>query len=350
MPQTPQSIIDDRRSSQRAFALACKQVDIWKASQTQKSPPWGAATGFMYPNAQNPKFFVKFTDSRSKWLLEQEKRNQEFAFNTLHGLGPQQPVPQGLKLLVCVPEMFRAFEYEDYYFLIMECVPGRTLNQVIAAAQARAGDAKLGAGAGAGAGAGGQGDTSRFYRYIAEGICLLSVKAPPEAKPGPVGGGIIRHPLFSDFQATISYRNVEMIEKHLNKVLSFQTNKIITLEKELEFYYSNLAGDNFIFTSAGGHNVLYIVDFDEAGFLPPSFKAFVLHSTVRPSSIPVAQNIVQRIEHNKDNLNAMQTVSYFLLISVSRIGEFYPVRVSALLGIPARAQLALRCSIYLYPR
>ncbi|KUI62423.1 hypothetical protein VP1G_09546 [Cytospora mali] len=287
MPQTPQSIIDDRRSSQRAFALACEQVDIWKASQTQKSPPWGAATGFIYPSRKNPKFFVKFTDSRCKWLLEQEKRNQEFAFDTLRGPG---------------------------------------------------------------AGAGGQGDTSRFYRYIAEGIRLLSVKAPPEAKPGPVGGGIIRHPLFSDFQATISYRDVEMLEKHLNKVLSFQTNKTITLEKELEFYYSDLAGDNFIFTSASDHTVLYIVDFDEAGFLPPSFKAFVLHSTVRPSSIPVAQNIVQRIEHNTDNLNAMQTVSYFLLISISRIGEFHPVGVSAQLGIPTRAQLSLRSSIYPYPR
>lgn len=124
MSPTPQSIIEDQRSRQRQAAQTCEPDDIWNASQTLEDPPWGAAKGFTYPpGSKERKIFVKYTKVRSKWLLEPEKRNQEFAFNTLRRL--QQPAsPQG-KLLVCVPEIFRAFEHRDYYYLVMECVPGK---------------------------------------------------------------------------------------------------------------------------------------------------------------------------------------------------------------------------------
>lgn len=161
MPPTPQSIINERRSSQRQSALACGQDEICKASQIQERPPRGTARGFIYPpdSNDNQRFFVKSTGSRSKWLLEPEKCNHEFAFNTLHRLGPQ-PASQQLELLVCVPEIFRAFEYREYYFLVMEFVPGRTLDELLNERE----DAQAKAGAGTEARAGGQVDNSTLYQ------------------------------------------------------------------------------------------------------------------------------------------------------------------------------------------
>lgn len=201
MSSTAQSIIDDRRSRQRKAALACSEDDIWNASQTQEEPLWGNAKGFVYPlGSQDPEFFVKYTKTRSKWLLEPERRNHEFAFNLLRT--QQQPAAQQ-GLIVCVPGIFRAFEHRDFYFLVMEFVPGRTLQEILIE------DEDRGAG---------QGDHSMLYKYIAEGIRLLSVEAPPGSKPGPVGCGVIRHPFFNEFEAATPYREVEMLGAHMNKV------------------------------------------------------------------------------------------------------------------------------------
>ncbi|ROV91212.1 hypothetical protein VMCG_09345 [Cytospora schulzeri] len=321
MPSTPQSIIDDRRSSQRKAALACGQNDIWNASQSQESPPWGTARGFAYPlGSRDPEFFVKFTGSWGKEVLESEQRNHMFAFNTLCGL--QQPASQQLKLLVCVPEIFRVFEYRERYFMVMEFVPGSTLHELASTRQD----------AGAGAGAGGQADNSALCRYIAEGIRLLCVKAPPGAKPGPVGGGLVRHHFFRYNQSAVPYRDVKMLETHLNKVLEFVYKGVkpdgdrplpIVLDKELEFYYSDLSCGNFIFTSAGGHTVLYIIDFDEAGFLPSSFMTFVLNNpptASRTANSRVTQDIHHLFELDKRDEVAILKVAEMMSTSSNRVG------------------------------
>lgn len=214
MSLTPQSIIDERRSSQRKVAAACGQDGIWKASQMVS--PFAQRTRakmFSYPlNSNSPKFFVKFIAKQGRKVLETEKHNQEFAFSTLHKLGTQQPASKQSKLLVCVPEIFDDFEYLGRYFLVMEFVPGITLNEAL-----EPGADVLGR---AGAEVVAELDKSNLYRYIATGIRLMSAnaKVPSQAKPGPVEGGIIRHPFFKESRAVIPYRNVEMLEKHLNKV------------------------------------------------------------------------------------------------------------------------------------
>lgn len=96
----------------------------------------------------------------------------------------------------------------------------------------------------------------------------------------------------------------------------------MALEREIQFYYSDLSGGNFMFTTAADHTVLYIIDFDESGFLPSSFMTFVLHSSMRSTSVPIAQNIVDLNKPNDRNLLAMGNVSYFLSTSVNTIGEF----------------------------
>lgn len=203
MASTAQSIIDDRRSRQRKAARACELDGIWNASRALEDPPLNVARGFTYPPAsKQPKFFVKYTDSESKSLLEHERRNQEFAYNTLRTL--QQTASPQRKLLVLAPEIFRAFEHRGYYFLVMEFVPGKTMEGLFREETHETS----------------QGSRATLYRHVADAIRLLSVKAPPGSKPGPVGGGILRHPIFSDFQAVVPYRDVKMLETHLNNVSS----------------------------------------------------------------------------------------------------------------------------------
>lgn len=230
MPLSPQSIIHDRRSSQRKAAWACGQEDIWNALQTHTGTLGRFERSklcqvFPYPLGSNdPKFLVKCIASDDKQLLQAEKRNQKFASSTLCGQG-LQPASQEQNLIVCVPEVFRDFEYRDFYFLVMEFVPGRLLRRILSDrvdTQRRAGVRHQ--------------DDSSLYRYIAEGIRLLRVKAPSGASPGPVGGGIIRHPLFQDSQATISYRDVKMLETHLNKVSMLSIRTSVLAEKHQTEY------------------------------------------------------------------------------------------------------------------
>lgn len=203
MTQSAQSIIDSRRSRQRKAAEDCKPDDIWKASQAQGEPPFGAAKGFTYPLAsKKPDFFVKYTATSGKSLLEPEGRNQKFAFDTLRDL-QQKPSPQR-KLLVLVPEIYRIFEHRGYYYLVMEFVPGKTLEDLFT--KPSSGNSHE--------------DPATLYKRVADAIRLLLVKAPPGAPPGPVGGGIIRHPFFSDYQSTISYKNVGELKTHLDQVSS----------------------------------------------------------------------------------------------------------------------------------
>lgn len=139
------------------------------------------------------------------------------------------------------------------------------------------------------------------------------------------------------------------IERFCCQVIRHRTRRspepapTMTLERELRFYYSDLSGGNFIFTTAAGHTVLYIIDFDEAGFLPSSFMTFVLHSSIRSTSVPIAQNIVDLIKLNDRNLLAMRNVSYFLSTSVNTIGEFnvktQPCIPSPRMNLPSFGQI-----------
>ncbi|ROV95915.1 hypothetical protein VSDG_05148 [Cytospora chrysosperma] len=330
MPPTPQSIIDDRRSSQRKAALACGQEEIFTAMQSQEITLWRATKVFTYPpDSKDPSFLVKYSKDYTRWLLESEMRNQKFAFDALRERGPQQ-FPG---LLVCVPEIFKDFEYRGYYFLVMEFVPGRTLVEV--GKEERNALAAAAAGAGAGDRAESQ-LVKRLYRCVAEGIRLLSVKAPPGTKPGPVGGGRIRHPFFKDSESRIPYRDMKMLETHLNKVLRMRTRgdpnpPTISLDRELEFYYADLYGGNFIFTNVANHTVLYILDFDEAGFLPHSFMSFMLHSDIRP--IITAGPSYNLDDHTEVPVNSPNPVK----VSTEHMDVDLNVRIQNYKGLPVKS-------------
>lgn len=179
-------------SPKRQLALSWSEEDIISVfKQTPEFKPNGCAvTGFVFP-PKNPVAYVKFGLPSDR---KAEVRNHEYVFKALRDMPPNQT--QG----ILIPEIYRTFESSERFFIIMEYIPGKTLLQLVEQ----------------------QGLTSqRITRSnsIARAIRLLmSIQAPPEQKPGPVGGGCIRHPLFKDDTSYCEYSSVDELEMHLNKV------------------------------------------------------------------------------------------------------------------------------------
>ena len=76
--------------------------------------------------------------------------------------------------------------------------------------------------------------------------------------------------------------------------------KVDFSNEELCFCYSDIWEDNFLITKAGQ---IYVIDFQDAAFLPMSFMSFVLHKPTKP--------LIPKIPA-KFSLNAMKRVSYIL--------------------------------------
>lgn len=190
------SVPEDPRSIQRHAALAWSEEEIehaWK--HTPHCTPTGSAvTGFPYP-ADAPSAYIKFKLGVPVELTLAEARNQMFAYDALQQLPPEE------RQAVHVPEVYRTMRIGRLLFIIMEYVPGRTLAQIIEDRE--------------------NWETIReeVINNIAQGMrLLLSLPVPCDAKPGPVGGGIIRHPIFKDCEAATEYDSVDMLERHFNKV------------------------------------------------------------------------------------------------------------------------------------
>lgn len=188
------SMPEDPRSFQRYAALAWSEEEIeytWRHMPKFK-PNGFSVTGFPYP-VDAPLAYIKFGDP-IEWKLA-EVRNQMFVYDALQQLPPDQR--QG----IYVPEVYRTMRIRHLFFIIMEYVPGRTLAQITEDSENW------------------EMVRDQVTDRIAQGMrLLLSLPVPYDAKPGPVGGGIIRHPIFKDSEAATEYESIDMLERHLNKV------------------------------------------------------------------------------------------------------------------------------------
>lgn len=182
--------------ARRQLALSWHEDDIISVfNQTPQLKPDGhAVTGFLYPPNQ-PIAYVKFVFPLERMA---EVKNQEYAFKALQAMPPHHT--KG----ILIPEIYRTFQNSDRLFIIMEYVPGRTLAQL----QERQ-------------------DWESRQGMVIESIArairlLLLIQPPPEQKPGPVGGGRIRHPLFKHSTSYRAYSSVDELEKHLNVVCYYE--------------------------------------------------------------------------------------------------------------------------------
>ncbi|KAH8748676.1 hypothetical protein F5883DRAFT_238911 [Diaporthe sp. PMI_573] len=282
--------------SKRQLALSWRDEDIISAwTQTPQLKPDGSAvTGFGFP-PQQPIAHVKVGLPH---ILQPELRNHEYVFKALRDMPPDQT--RG----ICIPEVYRTLQSGDWFYIIMEYIPGKTLQQL--ADQKDWGEPRQNA----------------LTNSIAMAIRLLiSIPVPVGQTPGPVGGGQIRHPLFKDDTSFCNYSSVDKLEKHLNDAATIRdkTAPTVSLERSLRFYYSDFYASNFIFTDSGD---VCIIDFDQAGFLPPSFMSFALAESHWAPGLWVKE-VLKLPEHN---LPAMKHIHYFFMIGGSSFGLPRPPR------------------------
>lgn len=78
-------------------------------------------TGFVFP-AKHPIVYIKFCYPPARGMAE--AKNYDYAFRALKAMPPNQT--QG----IFIPEIYRTFQNDDTFFIIMDYIPGRTLTQL----------------------------------------------------------------------------------------------------------------------------------------------------------------------------------------------------------------------------
>lgn len=164
-------------------------------------PNGNPVTGFRYPK-QDHVAWVKFGPLEE---IAAEVKNHEYAFRALKEMPADQT--RGIR----IPEIYNTFNLdlgEELYprmFIIMEYIDGTTLAKLMEEH-------------------GYELTKSTYEGIIARAIRLLmSIEAPKNQGPGPVGGGRIRHPLFKDETSYLVYSDVDALENHLNQVCNKHT-------------------------------------------------------------------------------------------------------------------------------
>ena len=179
----------------RKLALDMSAEEI--ISIVRQQPPcdseeW-AVSGCLYPE-NAPLLYIKYGDNEER-CRDAEARSHQFAYKEL------QKVPQYQRQGIYVPELYRVINLPKETVMLMEYVEGHTLKTIY-----RDWDAF-------------EKDSEKYYTKIERAIRLfLTFPVPDDAPPGPVGGGIIKHPLFQGYLAPIVYESVELLQRHINKV------------------------------------------------------------------------------------------------------------------------------------
>lgn len=179
--------------SKRQLALSWRDEDIISAwtQKPQLKPDGSAVTGFAFPPHQ-PIAYIK---AGLPDIFQPELRNHKYVLEALRNISEDQ------KRGIYIPEVYRILQSGDWFYIIMEYVPGKTLQQLTDRedwCEAR---------------------QKALTNSIAGAIRLLmSIPVPTEQTPGPVGGGQIRHSLFKDDTSSLTYSSVDELEKHLNDV------------------------------------------------------------------------------------------------------------------------------------
>lgn len=183
----------EQASSKRQLVLSWHEDEIISVfRQTPEFKPNGnSVTGFVFPT-KHPIAYVKFCYPKARGIAE--VKNHNYAFRALEAMPPDQT--QG----IFIPEIYRTFESGHRFFIVMDYIPGRTLMQLQEQKDWES-------------------QKETVINNIARAIKLLtSIQAPPGQKPGPVGGGRIRHPLFKNDKSFCEYSSVDELERHLNRV------------------------------------------------------------------------------------------------------------------------------------
>ncbi|KAF9814929.1 hypothetical protein IEO21_04873 [Rhodonia placenta] len=184
-------------------------------------------------------------------------------------------------------------------------------------------------------------DTSPDPTKIAEALRWLSeVPAPPDHVFGPLGGGVIRHSFFKDYEAPLVFSSIEALERYIEKVRSClyfldppltsnlgQAGTYLSKLRRTPLERVSLSGERLMFTQpdmhpsnfgVDEHGNTVLMDFGEIAMLPESFVAFTLASYESQAASATARSIgLSRRSH----LRSMAVIASVLwMIADPRLG------------------------------
>jgi hypothetical protein len=132
------------------------------------------SNGFLYPSSENPSAYTKYGPS----VAMGEARTQDYAFK-------QTKKKDGITIRI--PEVYHTCEFDGEACIIMEYIKGKPVSS---------------------------------GQQVADAVAqLLSILPPEGSCPGPVGGGIVKHPFFKEAVACEVYKSVRDLQDHINNVL-----------------------------------------------------------------------------------------------------------------------------------
>ncbi|KAF7558496.1 hypothetical protein G7046_g5667 [Stylonectria norvegica] len=286
---TQQSEQSQQTPHQLASSLTEDDLKDIVDQQPARDTAGGQVTGLAYPY-EHPTVYIKYGQNAYS-LRDSEARTQQYAYEALRRIPPDDR--QG----IYIPEIYRIVYVGGWTYIIMEYVRGQTLAALM---EDWPSFVKI---------------SQPYYDKIrAALLLLLSFPVPEDATPGPYGGGLIRHPLFKYYRASIKYDSVDMLEKHMNKVATMirNTAPTVRLERELRFVFADLYEGNFMFTDAGD---LYVIDFEQASFLPLSFMSYAMIQ-----HHDVCGALEGKLDLPQENIPAMRHICGLLVMSVPTIG------------------------------
>ena len=145
--------------------------------------------GFMYPPNGKPIAYIKYGYT----VTIGEIRTQRYVYNAF------QQMMDASDNGVNAAEIYRAFECEGQAYMVMEYIDGQTVGALLQGSSAE--------------------KKNWIYDQVAKAVNqLLLVPVPSGSRPGPVGGGCIRHYIFQDQVSPKAYDSVDELQRHINKV------------------------------------------------------------------------------------------------------------------------------------
>lgn len=236
----------------------------------------------------DPDHFVKFDIPQVVWP-EIASHSHIFEYAQSHADTPGTPR---------IPKVIHHFEYQHTMYMVMEAI---TLME----------------------------PPPDLPERIAEAVRWLSgVPAPADHVLGPLGGGVIRHSFFKDYEAPLVFSSIEALERYIEQVRPClyslehpltsslgQARTVMSSElAKKRMGYVGLSGERLMFMQPDmdpgnfgvderGNTVL--MDFGEIAMLPESFAAFTLsnHHAALATSLGLSSS---------SNAASMTRISSFL--------------------------------------
>ncbi|KAG8934471.1 hypothetical protein FRC01_002539 [Tulasnella sp. 417] len=141
---------------------------------------------------------------------------------------------------------------------------------------------------------------------------LMSVPAPSSA-PGPVGGGPAVHIFFFGWDSRITYKTVQELEEHVNRILKAKGDKrrvalVADTGNRLLLCPCDINPGNF---KKGTNDEVVALNFWATCFMPPAFLAFA-------KALPVsefARQVARHVDYpTSDAISAMYSASGYLVL------------------------------------